>query len=143
MTSPFLVPFRAEHLFTFVPRTDIPKGMLYGLEKERGGPAFTGVHDGRIIGCAGVVIQWPGVGAAWVALDKSAEAHGFWVTRMIKRIMQDIVRVYGLHRVEAVVHADSPRDLKWIKLLGFKSENDVAQMYTEDKRDIVRFEWLP
>ena len=117
--------------------------MRLGIANERGGPAFTAVHDGRIIGCAGINIIWPGVGAAWVAFGKEIEPHGLWATRTVRAILRDSVRSFNLHRIEAVVDADSSRDIRWIWLLGFRKENDIAQMYTSDKRDVVRFELIP
>ena len=142
MTKPFLVPFRAEHMFAFVPRTNIPLEMRFGLANENGGPAFTAVLDEKIIGCAGINLLWPGVGAAWVAFGKEIEDHGLWATRTVRAVLRDTVRSFNLHRVEAVVYAENHRDARWIRLLGFRKENDIAQMYTSDKRDVVRFELI-
>lgn len=141
MTRPVLVPFRAEHLLGFLDRdTGIRQELRFAMEKERRGPAFTATVDGRVIGCAGVMILWPGVGMAWVVLADEAAAYRIWLTRTVRAILSDIIRSLGLHRVEAVVLADSPRNLRWIRALGFRPENDIAQAYTHDQRDVVRFE---
>lgn len=141
MTRPSLVPFRAEHMLTFVNRdTDVLQEMRFAVEKERGGPAFTALVDNKIIGCGGIVLMWGGVGAAWVAVSKDIEPYKVWMTRTVRRSLRDIVRALNLHRVEAVVLTDG--DSRWIQAVGFHLENDVAKKYTQDKRDVMRFECL-
>lgn len=145
MTRPFLVPFKAEHMLAFVPRgTPVLPEMRFALAKEKGGPAFTAMLDDRVIGCAGIVLLWPGVGSAWVVFDKEIEKHSVWMTRHVKAVLRDTARCFKLHRVEAVVPLENPSDMKWINLLGFRTERDgLAQLYTQDRRDVVRFEMLP
>ena len=144
MISPILIPFRAEHLLTFVDRdNDILQTMKFAREKEQGGPAFTAIVNERIIGCAGIIILWPGVGSAWVALSKEIDGYGRWMTRTVKLVIKDTVRAFHLHRIEAVVLSDNKRNLEWIKSLGFTREDSFAYSYTQDKRDVVRFELLP
>jgi hypothetical protein len=50
------------------------------------------------------------------------------------------MRALNLHRVEAVVLTDG--DSRWIQAVGFHLENAVAKNYTQDKRDVMRFECL-
>lgn len=143
MSKPFVIPFKATHLLSFVNRdTDMLVYMRDATRKELAGPAYTGVYNDKVIGCAGVMLLWPGVGEAWVALDKDIEKHGLWMTRVIKHIFRDIIVGCRLHRVEAVVLADNDRNLKWIRTLGFGRENGTARQYTSDKKDVVRFEFL-
>ena len=143
MTRPYLVPFKAEHMLEFVNRdTNTRAEFAYALTRERGGPAFTARVGEDILGCAGVILQWPGVGYVWVALDKRAAQYGVWITRTVRHILNDVIRIFNLHRVEAVVLSDDLTNLRWIQTLGFKIENDIAQMYTTDKRDVVRFELI-
>lgn len=128
-------------MLTFVNRdTDILQEMRFATAKEYGGPAFTGIVDDKVIGCGGIILMWPGVGSAWVAVSKDIEPYKVWMTRTIRGALRDIVRVFHLHRVEAVVLADSNN--RWIQSIGFKPEHHVARGYTQDKRDVVRFEYL-
>lgn len=140
---PKLIPFKAEHLMAFVNRDTWTQSDWRGvLEKERN-PSFTAVADDlfqTVIGCAGVIIIWPGVGIAWMNLSKEIESHGIWMTRTVKHILRDITRSFNLHRIEAVVLADNERNTKWIRLLGFTRENGTARKYTQDKMDSVRYE---
>src|SRR3990167_4557165 len=140
MISPSLVPFKAEHMLTLVNRdTNMVQEMHHAVEKEQGGPAFTVVVDDKVIGCGGVVVMWHGVGMAWVVVSKDIEPYKVWLTRTVRRALRDIVRALKLHRVEAVVLVDG--DTKWVQVVGFHPENNVAKRYTQDKRDVVRFEF--
>jgi len=141
--KPYLVPFRADHMLSFVNRdSSILEEMRVATRKEVGGPAFTAIFDGNIIGCAGVMLLWPGVGEAWVAFDKNVEKHGVWMTRTVRYILRDIIKGCRLHRVEAVVLTENTRNLRGIRKLGFTRENNCARQYTRDKKDVVRFEFL-
>ena len=139
MTRPSLVPFKAEHLLAFVDR-DGEQDMRRALEKERGGPAFTAIVGDKILGCGGIMILWSGVGHAWVAVSKDIEQYRVWMTRTVRHALRDIARALDLHRVEAVVLTSG--DSRWLQAVGFHMENDAAKRYTQDKRDVVRFEFL-
>jgi len=143
MTKPMLISFKAEHMLAFLDRdSSVLEEMRFAMQKERGGPAFTATLDGKVIGCAGIIKMWPGVGYAWVVFGKDIECYSIWFTRTIRAILRDIVRALELHRVEAVVYRDNKRNLRWIQSLGFRQENYFATKYTQDKRDVVRFEYI-
>lgn len=141
---PRLVPFRAEHLVDLVDRDGlVPSTWEYAVTLERGGPAYTGVVDGKVIGCAGVRVLWPGVGEAWASLSQDAGRYGLWLTKIFRSVLTDIVRTQGLHRVEAQVLGDSERNRAWIEKLGFRREYGTAFRYTTDQRNVTRYELLP
>lgn len=141
MPDPVLVPFRADHLLTVTNRdTARQESLKMMIEKEQNGPAFTGVLGETILGCAGIVIPWSGVGFAWMVLSENIGAHSFWMTRMVKRFLHDMVRCYSLHRLEAIVLAENERNQRWIERLGFSRENGAARHYTSDRKDIIRYE---
>src|SRR3990167_4276889 len=120
MNNPILIPFIAEHILSLINRdVNFKEEFRLALEKERGGPAFTAIFDSKIIGCAGVIIPWEGVGIAWTALNKDIELHKFWMARVIKRILKDV-----------------------IKFLGFTREIGMAKKYTPDKLSAVRYELI-
>ena len=138
MTSPRLVPFKVEHMLAFIDHHNyvLPE-MRFADLKERGGPAFTAMLDNKVVGCAGVMVLWPGVGHAWLTVDKAMEKHGIWLTRIVRSILQDTMRALNLHRIEAV----SINDHRWLHVLGFHiEENSFARKYTQDKQDVVRYE---
>jgi len=142
MPNPVLVPFRAEHLLGLVNRDTQRLDTSLLVEKTQGGPAFTGLLGEIVLVCAGAVIPWPGVGFVWMVVNEAIHSHERWMTRMVKRILHDVIHCYGLHRIEAVVLADNARNQRWIERLGFSRENGAATHYTSDRKDIIRYQRL-
>jgi RimJ/RimL family protein N-acetyltransferase len=107
------------------------------------GVALTAELDGVPIGCAGVMIPWPGVGHAWMLLSHSIEGHERWMYRVVKAFLEDIVTTQHLHRVESVALADSPRNQRWQEALGMTREQDgIARQLLQDRRSMIRYEWV-
>lgn len=140
---PELIPFRAEHMLRFSNRDNVQQNMTMHRHKESLGPAYTAMHEGRIIACSGIMIIWPGVGVAWCAFSDEFPQHRIWVTGHVRRVLRDTIRIFKLHRVEAVTIADIDRNAEWIEALGFTREKDIAQKYTSDGRDAIRYEYIP
>ena len=110
------------------------------FDKEQNGPAFTAMLGTEVLGCAGVVIPWSGFGIAWVTLNEKILNHKIWMNRMIRRILEDVIRAHDLVRVESVVLADNYRNQQWINGLKFTRENGCARKYAPDQRDVIRYE---
>lgn len=141
MTNPVVRPCREQDIRAVLNRDGCMIDAERTVMQMHGGPSFTAEVNGVAIGCAGVVIPWPGLGICWMLLAKEAGKYGVWLTRTARRIINDICRAFGLHRVEAIVLNDSSRNLQWLRLLGFSSERDgLARAYFTDKRSVVRFE---
>lgn len=141
MTSPRLIAFRPEHLLAFRNRdTWTPIAWSLAQEKASGPIAFTAVADEGILGCAGLMIPWPGVGLAWMDLAEAVCRYPVWMTRIVRQVLDDATRSYGLHRIEAVVRVDNVRNQRWIEALGFVRENGCARAYTPDRVDGLRYE---
>lgn len=137
-----VVPFKAEHLLQIQHRDE---GWLETIStaavKEMCGPAFTAIVNDEVIACAGVVIAWPGVGVAWAVLSPTIEKHGLWITRSVRRMLNVIIRGSYLHRVEMVVLANSERNYRWARALGFHVEDcGIAMAYTAKRSAVYRFE---
>lgn len=143
MSNPILIPFHVEHLRSLVNRdTGQADPWTLAAEKASGGPAVTALLDGRVLGCAGIVLPWPGIGLCWMVLSDAIGPHGIWMTKMVRSFLDDMIRVYTLHRLEAVVLVENERNRRWIERLGFTQENGGARAYTTDRRDIIRYEWV-
>jgi len=143
MPKPMLVPFEAKHVMMMQNRDSaIDEPWSLALEKQLAGPAFTAIVDGKVLGCAGLLLPWPGIGLAWMELSEEIGTHGRWLTLVTRRGLADLIRVYSLHRVEVVVLADSPRNQQWIEAIGFTRENGRARAYSSDRRDVIRYEWV-
>ena len=138
---PILIPFKAEHLREVVNRdtTEQEPPELAHI-KENSGPALTGVEGEIILGCAGIILPWPGVGLAWMVLGEHVEKHGLWMTRMVRRFLDDSIRNFHLHRLEAMTLTTNVRNQRWIETLGFTRENGCAKQYTPGRQDMIRYE---
>lgn len=113
------------------------------LAQAMAGPAFTAVIDGRPLGCAGLVLPWPGVGMAWMKLGDDIGRHGLWLTRTVKRFLRDAIRIYHLHRIEAITLDGHHVNQQWLQVLGFHVEQyGIARQFLPDQRSIVRYEWV-
>lgn len=141
--SPRLVPFRAEHLLAIASRNPFDNDLIDGAyRKEVDGPGFTAFVDDKVLACAGVLVERPGVGFAWTVFGHDFPRYAVWLTRTIKLALRDIIRGCKLHRVEAHVLESQSVERKWIELFGFEPES-VAHEYTSDRRHVVRYEFLP
>jgi len=141
MPHPTLIPFKAEHLSLVVNRdTTEQEPWALAQIKQDSGPALTGLYGEIILGCAGLILPWPGMGVAWMVLSEQIGGHGLWMTRMVRRFLDDASRNFHLHRVEALALADNTRNQHWIERLGFTRENGKARQYTPGRQDMIRYE---
>lgn len=94
------------------------------------GYAFTGMHEGRVVFCAGRAYGH----GAWAMLSREASKHMLAVTRCIKRLIY-------LHSsdpdeskipMEAMIRNDFPEAHRWAAMLGFEktSEDGEHSIYT-------------
>ena len=97
--------FKAEDAISFFdpnePNLDVKSQMEWAVRNETLGPAFTGVKDGKIIGCGGVRIIWPGVGDAWALFHSDCNKDKFFIFRHCKRHLDKIIKDNNLHRVQS------------------------------------------
>lgn len=142
MIRPELVPYKAEHAMAFIDRdgwTELNWRSAFDKEKY---PAYTGMYGEEILGCAGIMMPWPGMGIAWLTMSPTAALKfKIWMTKSCKRVIDDVVRAYHLYRLEAVVFEDKETNKRWIEYLGFSQEqNGRAANYLPDKRSVIRYE---
>ncbi len=101
------------------------KSTLYRMALKKAGPAFTGFENERILGAAGIIILWAGVGQAWVYLGKSAIDRPLTLHRTIKRGLSFLIEQYDLRRVQTEVLKNDARARVWIERLDFLPEGDM------------------
>jgi len=105
------------------------------------GIGFTAWEGDTPIGCAGVVLGWPGVGFAWMALNDRMNGHAKFLVKMVRRVLEDATEAFNLHRIEAVCLTDSPRNRRFLEMLGFIVEQGgMAQAFMSDRRNVLRYE---
>lgn len=141
MTNPILRAFHADDAKAILNRDGKQAEAESTLLQAAQGPSFTAEYDGVVLGCGGVVLMWPGVGACWMMLAEDIGSHGLWLSRTTRHFLATVKREANLHRLEAMAMHESVRNQAWLELCGFKREqNGIAQSYLPDKRSMVRFE---
>jgi hypothetical protein len=107
---------------------------LFSLAYDLRGVAVT-IQDGnQVIGCAGIMELWPGVGEAWSMFTDEIRGHPFYLHSRTKKIMADMISSRNYHRVQATVLSTDPVAIKWIERLGFQKECNMKQ-FGSDKSD--------
>jgi hypothetical protein len=125
-----VVPFEPEHLARLEGReverrlfTLIADRDAYARAMVRPGLSFTGLgDDGAVIGCAGVMPLWSGVGQAWALLSVRAPGAFKAVHRAVCLGLDNAFSSGGFHRVQISVAADFPGARRWAEHLGFVCE---------------------
>jgi len=136
-----IIPFKPEHLmefdsaiFEFFPDLE-KRGRLY----SENGPAYSAVINGKIWGCAGVILLWPGVGEAWaISILNAPQTFPIFFHKAVIQMLNRIIKLHELHRVQAAVRCDWEQAQKWIERIGFEREGLMRQ-YLPDHADCWRY----
>tara|TARA_Y100000296_G_scaffold61607_1_gene71467 strand:+ start:3744 stop:4205 length:462 start_codon:yes stop_codon:yes gene_type:complete len=104
------------------------------IKANQKGCAFTGFTEDSIIGSAGILPLWEGVGHAWVVFGADYRKHRIWIHRQVRNMFFKIAVGMKFRRVQANVQADFHEALRWIEALGFECESTLRQ-YGPDGKD--------
>lgn len=141
------VPFRPEHLALL--RLQAAQAYLQPLlarpdyAAALAGPyTWSGVVDGRVIGCAGILAQWPGRAIAWALLSRELTArHFLHAHHKVAAVMKAAHRA-GARRIETTVDAGFDAGHRWARALGFAPEG-LMRAYSPEGRDHVLYARIP
>lgn len=142
-----VIDFKPEHFGQFILRgydrspIEVFPDLKIRAEQLNGSPAYTGLVNGEIIGCAGVQIQWPGVGEAWMMVSTLIEKYPLFVHRSVKKALIEIQEQYQLQRIQTTVLADFETAHKWVERLGFQCEG-IMRKFGPDGSDHYRYALL-
>ena len=115
---------------------------LFGIAYQLRGAAYSIATDpGEIVGCAGVIELWPGVGEAWTMFTQTALDKPFFIHRQTKRIIWNIIKGSSLHRCQALVPTGDQVKETWIERLGFTWESNMRKA-GPDKSDQGMWVWV-
>lgn len=136
-----LVKFKAEHMKEVLPKDRAAQMCGYVTDSqiallERQESSFTGLVDGKVIGCAGVVKYWAGRGEAWAAFDPTLSRRLFCE---IRAMAYRFFEVAPFHRIEAVVVKDFEPGCRFAESLGFKIEAPLLKGYFPGGIDAVLY----
>lgn len=96
------------------------------------GPCFTAYDGERIVGCIGLVEQWPGCARAYAFLSQDAGPYMVGLTWRIR----DWLRANPIRRIEATVESTFDAGHRWVKRLGFKYEGHMTAYWNERDADL-------
>ena len=98
---------------------------------------ITAIFEGCVVGVAGLIVKWPGVGLLWLMLTANCKKKGFYglfALCAIRDKMNELIEKNNLWRAEATVRTDFPEAIKMIEFFGFEREGLMRQ-YCPDKGD--------
>jgi len=103
-----------------------------------GPDTWSGLLDGRIVGCAGILPQWPGRAIAWALL--SHELCGRHFLRAHHQVLNVLRSAQhgGMRRIETSVDAGFNAGHRWARALGFRPEG-LMRAYSPEGRDHVLY----
>lgn len=131
-----IVPFEPEHLVNIRYQPGQAGGFQSRENAEavaQGWCAYSAIHDGRALICAGITELWPGRAMAWAAFDYAArpvflEAH--------RRTLLEIDRA-PYNRLEMYVRPGFAEAARWAELLGFTLESCMKRGAPDGKDLLV------
>lgn len=123
-----IVDCKPEHILLF---TNDTESMYANCVK---GLAFTALHYGQPIACAGIRHLWSGVAEAWVLFGPEVVNHSFFVFKKTKRYLCHLIEKHRLHRLQAYCRTDFPEAINFLHHLGFEVEGK-ARRYNPDGSD--------
>ena len=100
--------------------------------------SWTGLQDGKIVGCGGFTPLWPGVAEIWMILSPKAFKRKKLALKLMKRVLNDIIQRKGYHRIQATVLKGYKEGIRFAEFFGFENEGLMKQ-YTKDKEDFYRY----
>lgn len=106
----------------------------YGATLEASKYSFTALHDGKVIGCAGVHEIWEGRAIAWALLSQDSGKH----FRAIHRAAAGFLAQTTWRRIEAVVESDFDAGHRWARLLGMEQEG-IMRSYSPAGKDFYLY----
>lgn len=139
-----VVPFKKEHFrdeamqqvmeyVNFHP----DEAYLNNIEKFQ--MSFCGLDDqGKVVGIAGILPLWNGVGEAWSFLTPEVQKHPFTLHRAVKRGLEKIMNERCFHRVQTNVLLGNKVGEYWAERLGFHFESFLP-MYGPNKESYSRY----
>jgi|DEB0MinimDraft_12_1074336.scaffolds.fasta_scaffold67483_2 RimJ/RimL family protein N-acetyltransferase len=123
-----VVPFEPEHMETLILQPAQQRFFTYfnkeyAKDLKVSGPCFTGIKNGRVLGCAGLVKQWENRAIAWSLLSGDIGNDFISIHKAVMRFL----KLSEYNRIEAFVDANFEQGHRWIEMLGFKREGYMEQ----------------
>lgn len=142
------VPFRPEHMGDIELQEAqacfrvLMSKATYGQALCEPGLSFSGLVNGIIVGCAGVLPHWPGRAIAWAVLSNQIPARA-WpaITRKVIQVF-DAAHAQGHARIECTVDCEHYTGMEWVRRLGFDKPVRLER-YSPQGRDHFLYRRFP
>lgn len=94
--------------------------------------AFTLVHDGEVIACAGMIPKYYGIAEVWAMFsDRTGEFKLSIIKAMRKHIK--LIKECGTHYLMTPVKKSSPEAVRFIEAMGFQKSGELNKyLWKED-----------
>ena len=106
----------------------------YAESLAQGGPHFSALHDGAVVGCAGVWMIEPHRGIAWALIATGIGINMLHMHKAVKRFLDEC----QVPRIETSVNYDFTQGHRWMEMLGFEAEG-VMRKYYPDGSDAIMY----
>ena len=127
-----IVPFEAwhylllaDHAYPWEGLPWRPDPLRFALWAHENGPAWTGFEEETMLGSAGVILRWPGLGYAWAVLTPAGRRRPIPVHRGVRRHFEDIIVKESLRRIDAEVLQVDRIACRWLERLGFQVDGEM------------------
>ena len=104
------------------------------------GMAFTGVNEGGIIACGGVLPIWKGVGEAWAVTSPLVQKYPLVFAKTMRSKLIEIIIANSFERVQTIVDAEFRVSQRWLERMGFKYEGEMEKYISG--RTYLRYAWI-
>lgn len=114
------LPFEPRHLAPFM----APENLDYVAAHWRArGPAITLLEKGRVLGCAGAVIEGRRA-HLWAALTEELRARPALLYRTAHRFIDQVEADHRPEALEATAHREFLKARNWLRHLGFQPQGE-------------------
>jgi len=122
-----LEPYRLDHgLEVLGPLGESCRTIL--AKYAEAGPAFTGrIADGRILACAGLMVQVPWVADGWMLPTPLVRQYPLAFHKTVRDAFGQLVAGLRLTRVQVAVDAGIASRCAWIERMGFTKEGTMRK----------------
>ena len=133
-----IIPFKFEHARFIATHemnaniVNVKDRYLENLkELVKADTSWTGVIDDKIIAAGGMVELWDHVYEGWIMATADVKKHPIVTARVIKKIFNDVVVKYDVHRLQTTVKANYKIGHKFAQWLGLEKEG-LMKKYLDD-----------
>ena len=108
------------------------------------GAGYTGIRksDGRILGCGGIRVLWPGCGEAWGIYSDEIGKYAKEARDYAIHYLSELAKALNLHRLQCIVDADNKINVRFARSIGFEVEA-LMHRYQPNGHDCYMLSFLP